>query len=169
MSRQTTVLQCCPLNCLPGKTSACIISSCACYLLLPSASAHNAPLPAAPHAEQFYCFHKFCMIHISSSLSPSRSDTLSLSTLLHFRFFWPSMKTLSHADSVILRNTAQVKGYCWVLRTFCHELKGFIIFCRFSVVQCLCLMRLHETYSVLLPFLQQQKSNMNRYMKTLKE
>lgn len=51
-------------------------SSSACYLLLPSVSVYNAPLPSAPHAEQFYCFHKFCMIHIRSSLFPYRSDAL---------------------------------------------------------------------------------------------
>lgn len=82
-SKQTTERLCCPLNCLPGKTWACIMSSRACYPLLPSASAYNAPLPSAPPVEQFYCFHKFCMIHISSSLSPLHSDTPSFSAPPH--------------------------------------------------------------------------------------
>lgn len=63
---------------LQAKTWACIISSCACYLLLPGAPAYNAPPPSAPHAERFYCFHKFCMIHIRSS--PLFHPDLSLCT-----------------------------------------------------------------------------------------
>lgn len=105
-----------PLNCLAGKTSACIIASCACYLLLPSASAHNAPpLPWAPHAEQFYCLHKFCMIHIRSSLSPV---SLWSSLTLPGRLWRLSVRLVVPCAETLLewKLTVGSRGHCHTLR-----------------------------------------------------
>lgn len=122
-------LLCCPLNCLPGKTWACLMSSWACYPLLPSASAYNAPLPSAPPVEQFYCFHKFCMIHISSSLSPLHSDTPSFSAP-------PHLLSLAVSESRWMsdRNISKVAVGSW--GCFVTYLYGFIISYRFSSGQC---------------------------------
>lgn len=60
-----------------------------------------------------------------TSVDPYLHLTLILHLSQHYFtcFFLLSMKTLSHADCVILGNTVQVKGYCWVLRTFCDWAK----------------------------------------------
>lgn len=105
---------------LQAKTWACIISSCACYLLLPGAPAYNAPLPSAPHAEQFYCFHKFCMIHIRSS--PLFHPGLSLHLLAfalsgHLWRVSAAPVVLKHYTS---RRFAVGSWGCW-----CHWAKRF--------------------------------------------
>lgn len=66
-------------------------------LVILCASAYNTSLPSAPITEQFYCFHKFCMIHISRLLFlclPEQHHGVTVS--VRTRSDWNTLKHLTN-------------------------------------------------------------------------